>query len=110
MTTPAKTTVALDATTADGVDDATPQAWRPGPLGRLGAWAATHFRVTLVAWLLIAAGLAMFAPKAQHVLSGAGWEVSGSESVAVRQLVQQEFGGEQLGADGGRAHRPRADR
>src|SRR5664280_948329 len=78
---------------SDGVDDATPQAWRPGPLGRLGAWAATHFRVTLVAWLLIAAGLAMFAPKAQHVLSGAGWEASGSESVTVRQLVQQEFGG-----------------
>ena len=93
MTTPTRTTVAFDATTADGVDDATRQGWRPGPLGRLGGWAATHFRVTLVAWLLLAAGLAMFAPKAQHVLSGAGWEASGSESVAVRQLVQQEFGG-----------------
>ena len=68
-------------------------AWQPGPLGRLGAWAATHFRLTLVAWLVVAAALMAFAPKAQHVLSGAGWEATGSESVAVREIVQREFGG-----------------
>ena len=35
----------------------------------------------------------MFAPRAEHALSGAGWEASGSESVKARELVEQHFAG-----------------
>ena len=64
-----------------------------GPVGRLGGWAATHFRTVLVAWLVIVAGLGFFAPKAEHALSGAGWEATGSESVQARQQLDAQFGG-----------------
>jgi len=64
-----------------------------GPLGRLGAWTAGHFRVVLLSWVVIAVGLGVFAPRAQHALAGAGWEASGSESVAARHLVDSQFAG-----------------
>ena len=64
-----------------------------GPIGRLGRWAATHFRVVATVWALIAVGLGVFAPRVEHALSGAGWETSGSESVEVRETVDREFGG-----------------
>jgi len=64
-----------------------------GPIGQLGAWTTKHFRVVAVAWLAIAVGLGFFAPRVEHALSGAGWEATGSESVEVRNLVDQEFGG-----------------
>ena len=64
-----------------------------GPLGRLGIWTAGHVRVVLLAWVVIAVGFGVFAPKAQHALAGAGWEASGSESVRARALVEREFGG-----------------
>jgi putative drug exporter of the RND superfamily len=64
-----------------------------GPLGRLGRWTATHFRAVAIAWAVLAVGLGFFAPRAEHALSGAGWEASGSESVAVRDLVDREFDG-----------------
>jgi RND superfamily putative drug exporter len=64
-----------------------------GPIGRLGAWAAGHFRVVLVAWAVILVGLGALAPRAEHALSGAGWEASGSESVQARDLVQKSFAG-----------------
>ena len=64
-----------------------------GPLGRLGFWASSHFRVVLVAWIVVAAGLGVFAPRAQHALAGAGWEASGSQSVAARQLIDKQFAG-----------------
>ena len=38
-------------------------------------------------------GLGFFAPKVEHALSGAGWEASGSESVAAREVVDRDFGG-----------------
>ena len=66
---------------------------RLGPLGRLGAWTAGHFRLVLVVWLLIIAGLGAFAPRVEHALAGAGWEASGSDSVRARDIVQREFGG-----------------
>lgn len=47
---------------------------RFGPLGRLGAWTATHFRPVLVVWLLIVVVLGAFAPKVEHALAGAGWK------------------------------------
>jgi len=64
-----------------------------GPIGRLGAWTATHFRTVLISWALIVVGLGFFAPKVEHALSGAGWEASGSESVKVREQLDAEFGG-----------------
>ena len=64
-----------------------------GPLGRLGFWTASHFRAVLLAWVVIALGLGFFAPRAQHALAGAGWEASGSQSVAARQLIDKQFDG-----------------
>ena len=64
-----------------------------GPLGRLGAWTATHFRVVLAAWLMIIVALGAFAPKVEHALAGAGWEAKGSDSVQAREIVQEQFGG-----------------
>jgi RND superfamily putative drug exporter len=73
----------------DEVDDAASY----GPLGRLGRWTAGHFRFVLVAWLIVAVGLGIFAPRAQKALAGAGWEASGSQSVAARQLIDRHFSG-----------------
>ncbi|HEY0949892.1 MMPL family transporter [Nocardioides sp.] len=67
--------------------------YRPGPLGRLGVWVTHHTRMTAVVWLLIIVGLGAFAPKVEAELSGAGWQADGSESVAVRELAQEHFGG-----------------
>ena len=64
-----------------------------GPLGRLGRYTATHFRLVAVAWLVVAVGLGVFAPKVEHALSGAGWEATGSASLKVRETVDREFGG-----------------
>ena len=65
----------------------------PGPIGRLGRYTATHVRVVMVAWLLVAGTLGFFAPRVEHALSGAGWEATGSESVQARQLIDRGFGG-----------------
>jgi RND superfamily putative drug exporter len=64
-----------------------------GPLGRLGGWTVDHIRTVAVAWVIAAVALGAFAPRAEHALSGAGWEASGSESVQARRLVQESFGG-----------------
>jgi RND superfamily putative drug exporter len=64
-----------------------------GPLGRLGWWTAGHAKVVAVAWVVLAVGLGLLAPRAEHALSGAGWEASGSESVAARAQVQESFDG-----------------
>jgi len=67
--------------------------YRPGPLGRLGVWVTDHARLTTVVWILLIIGLGAFAPKVESQLSGAGWQADGSDSVAVRQLAQDHFGG-----------------
>ena len=64
-----------------------------GPIGRLGRWAATHTKAVFVIWLLLIVGFGALAPRAEHALSGAGWEDSGSESVAARDLIRANFGG-----------------
>ena len=64
-----------------------------GPMGRLGRYAATHFRVVVAVWVLAAAALGMLAPRVETALSGAGWEASGSQSVEARQLIDDRFGG-----------------
>lgn len=72
---------------ARGVDDGL------GPVGRFGAWMADHFRVVAIAWIILVLALGFFAPKVEHALSGAGWEASGSESVAARDVVDRKFDG-----------------
>jgi RND superfamily putative drug exporter len=69
-----------------------------GPIGRLGRYTATHFRVVLIGWAVVALGLGFLAPRVETALSGAGWEASGSESVQARQLINRNFDG--LGAYG----------
>ena len=66
---------------------------RLGPIGRLGRYTATHFRLIAIAWAVVAVGLGIFAPKVEHALSGAGWEASGSESVETRKLIDRNFDG-----------------
>ncbi len=66
---------------------------RVGPIGRLGRYTATHFRVVLIAWLLVAVVLGFFAPRVETALSGAGWETTGSQSVQARQLIDRNFHG-----------------
>ncbi|GIU94674.1 MAG: membrane protein [Gaiellaceae bacterium] len=67
---------------------------RIGPIGRLGAWTADHVKHVVIAWAVIAIGFGVFAPRAEHALSGAGWEASGSESVAARERIDASFGGQ----------------
>ena len=70
-----------------------PGAVNVGPIGRLGRFMATHFRVVLVGWLVVALGLGLLAPKVETALSGAGWETSGAQSVQARQLIDKNFHG-----------------
>ncbi len=63
------------------------------PLARLGRWAHRSRRYVIVAWAILAVGLGVFAPKLEHALSGAMWEVNGSDSLAARQIVDEQFGG-----------------
>jgi len=67
--------------------------YRPGPLGRIGLWVTHHRKATALVWLLLVIGLGAFAPKVEANLSGAGWQADGSESVAVRELATDSFGG-----------------
>ena len=71
---------------------------RPRPFARLGAWAATHFRRVLVAWLLVIVAFGFFAVHVESALAGAGWQASGSQSVAARAIIEKNFAG--LGATG----------
>jgi len=64
-----------------------------GPIGRLGRWTSDHFRIVALIWLVVAVGFGFFAPRAEHALSGAGWEATGSESLQARQLIDEQFGG-----------------
>ena len=70
---------------------------RPAPtdgrLGRLGAWAADHRRAIVIAWCAVLLVLGALAPFADRALSGAGWEASGSESVAARRALEARFPG-----------------
>jgi putative drug exporter of the RND superfamily len=69
-----------------------------GPVGRLGRWSATHVRLVVIAWAIVVIGLGVLAPRVETSLSGAGWEDSGSQSVAARELVQRNFAGNDAAA------------
>jgi len=79
--------------THEAVDRGDEARFQPGPLGRLGLWVTDHRRVVTAAWVLLVVGLGVFAPSVEKALSGAGWQADGSESVAVRDLAQEHFGG-----------------
>ncbi|HEY3552048.1 MAG TPA: MMPL family transporter, partial [Solirubrobacterales bacterium] len=64
-----------------------------GAIGRLGRLAATHRAATFGVWAVLAVALGFLAPRAETALSGAGWEATGSESVAVRKQVDAAFAG-----------------
>src|SRR6266566_1835452 len=64
-----------------------------GPIGRLGRYTATHFRLVLAAWIVVAIALGLLAPRVETALSGAGWETTGSQSVQARQLIDRNFKG-----------------
>ena len=64
-----------------------------GALGRLGVWVSEHGRGVTAVWVLLVVGLGIFAPFVEKNLSGAGWQADGSQSVQVRELAQQHFGG-----------------
>ncbi|MDQ6524569.1 MMPL family transporter [Nocardioides sp. LHD-245] len=81
------------AQTTPAAPEAASPAWRPGPLGRLGIWVTEHRRTVGIAWVALVIGLGIFAPAVEKNLSGAGWQANGSESVAVRDLAQEHFGG-----------------
>jgi putative drug exporter of the RND superfamily len=70
-----------------------PHAVNVGPIGRLGRYTATHFRVVLIGWLVVALALGFLAPRVETALSGAGWETTGSQSVQARQLIDKNFHG-----------------
>ncbi|MFN8023414.1 MAG: MMPL family transporter [Acidimicrobiales bacterium] len=63
------------------------------PLARLGRWAHRRRKRVLGTWLLLTLAMAVFAPKLEHALSGAMWEVKGSDSLAAREIIDQQFGG-----------------
>src|SRR3954449_6077749 len=67
---------------------------RFGAFGRLGRWAATHRRTVVLAWIVVFAGLGALAPRAEHALSGGGWQADGSESVQARRLIDRHFDGQ----------------
>ncbi len=64
-----------------------------GPVGRLGRRSAEHAGLVFAIWAVLALGLGFLAPRVEHALSGAGWEVTGSESVAARNALDANFGG-----------------
>src|SRR3954468_21703761 len=66
---------------------------RLGALGRLGRWSARHRRAVFVSWALLAVTLGALAPRAEHALSGGGWQADGSESVRAREQIERTFGG-----------------
>lgn len=64
-----------------------------GPLARLGATMAGCARWVFGVWLVVLVALGAAAPSVFTSLAGAGWQAEGSESVQVRELAQQHFGG-----------------
>lgn len=63
------------------------------PLARLGQWAHERRKVVMATWAIVAIALGLFAPKLPSALSGAMWEVNGSDSLAARNIIDEQFGG-----------------
>lgn len=85
--------------TTVGVADASPNTTAPGgALGRFGALMADRARWVFGFWLVLSLALGAAAPAVFDALAGAGWQANGSESVRVRELAQQHFGGNSAAA------------
>ncbi|MCX6471852.1 MMPL family transporter [Williamsia herbipolensis] len=80
-------------TTRDASDSTSERDSPPGLLGRIGGWGTDHRRILFGTWLAAIIVLGAFAPSVFSSLAGAGWQANGSESVQVRDLAQQHFGG-----------------
>ncbi|MFE4500601.1 MMPL family transporter [Rhodococcus sp. NPDC056743] len=81
-------------TTTARTDSAPPdQRTRDGVLARLGRTMVTHTRWVIGIWLIALVALGTAAPTVFTSLAGAGWQANGSESVQVRELAEQHFGG-----------------
>ncbi len=63
------------------------------PLAILGRAMHRNRLAVIASWLIIAVALGVFAPRLEHALSGAMWEVNGSDSLAARHVIEQQFGG-----------------
>jgi RND superfamily putative drug exporter len=63
------------------------------PLARLGRWAHANRKLVLIVWGVLTVAMAVFAPRLEHALSGAMWEVKGSDSLAAREVIDEQFGG-----------------
>ncbi|TSD93093.1 MMPL family transporter [Skermania sp. ID1734] len=59
----------------------------------MGAAMARRTRIVFGVWLIALVALGAVAPSVFSSLAGAGWQANGSESVQVRELAQQHFGG-----------------
>ncbi|MDI9913840.1 MMPL family transporter [Rhodococcus sp. IEGM 1379] len=64
-----------------------------GVLGRMGASMAGNAQWVIGVWLIVLIALGAAAPSVFTSLAGAGWQANGSESVQVRELAQEHFGG-----------------
>jgi RND superfamily putative drug exporter len=62
--------------------------------GRLGRWSAERRRTVFLGWAAVIIALGAVAPRAEHALSGGGWQADGSESVVARGLIERHFGGQ----------------
>ncbi|MFT3661088.1 MAG: MMPL family transporter [Gordonia sp. (in: high G+C Gram-positive bacteria)] len=67
-------------------------------MARLGHVAATRRRWVFAIWAVLVIGLGAAAPTVFSSLAGAGWQANGSESVRVRELAQEHFGGQSSAA------------
>ncbi|SCY83836.1 putative drug exporter of the RND superfamily [Rhodococcus erythropolis] len=72
---------------------ADPPAQSDGILARLGRSMGAHTRLVIGVWLIALVALGAAAPSVFTSLAGAGWQANGSESVQVRELAEQHFGG-----------------
>jgi putative drug exporter of the RND superfamily len=65
-----------------------------GPLGYLGRWSAQRRHAVFLAWAALIIALGALAPRAEHALSGGGWQADGSQSVAARAQIERHLGGQ----------------
>ncbi|WP_433722904.1 MMPL family transporter [Nocardia sp. CA-129566] len=82
-----------DSLTVSPARGTSPPHRSPGALSRLGAAMAGRARIVFGIWLVVLIALGAAAPSVFTALAGAGWQANGSESVRVRELAQQHFGG-----------------
>ncbi|MGW0172291.1 MMPL family transporter [Rhodococcus sp. NPDC003322] len=80
-------------TTTDTDKNAPPREQVHGLMARLGATMADRFKLVVIAWIAVVVALGAAAPSVFSSLAGAGWQADGSESVQVRELAQEHFGG-----------------